>query len=121
MEDKLTLIIGASEKSDRYSNMAAHRLQQHGVDFVPLGLKTGEVAGKTILTGFPELAGIHTVTLYVNPERQKAYYDYILSLHPQRVIFNPGTENDDFAQQLENKGIEAVEGCTLVMLSSGTF
>ncbi len=119
--DKLTLIIGASEKADRYSNMAAHRLHQHGVDFVPLGIKAGEVAGKKILTGFPELSGIDTVTLYVNPARQKEYYDYILSLHPRRVIFNPGTENRELAQQLENKGIETVEGCTLVMLGSGTF
>jgi uncharacterized protein len=119
--DKLTLIIGASEKPDRYSNMAAHRLQRYGVDFVALGQKPGEVAGRPILTGEPALSGVHTVTLYVNPARQKAYYDYILSLHPKRVIFNPGTENDEFAQQLENKGIEAVEGCTLVMLGSGTF
>jgi len=119
--DKRTLIIGASDKVDRYSNMAANRLKQHGVDFIPLGIKTGEVAGKTILIGTPDLEGVHTVTMYVNPERQKSYYDYILSLNPKRVIFNPGTENDEFAQQLENKGIEAVEGCTLVMLGSGVF
>ncbi len=119
--DKLTLIIGASDKADRYSNMAAHRLQQHGVDFIPLGIKAGEVAGKAILTGMPELKDVHTVTMYINPERQKSYYNYILSLHPKRVIFNPGTENDEFAQKLESKGIEVVEGCTLVMLGSRTF
>jgi uncharacterized protein len=118
---KLTLIVGASENPERYSYLAAHRLQHYGVDFIALGLKPGEVAGKPILTGQPNVSGVHTVTLYVNPARQNAYYDYIFSLQPKRVIFNPGTENDEFAQQLENKGIEAVQGCTLVMLSSGTF
>jgi predicted CoA-binding protein len=119
--EKKTLIIGASEDPTRYANMAANRLRTHGVAFVPLGLKTGSVAGEIIQTGKPDLKDIHTVTLYINPKRQPEYYDYIISLQPKRVVFNPGTENDDFAQQLENKGIEAVEGCTLVMLGSGVF
>ncbi len=119
--EKKTLIIGASEDSTRYANMAAQRLRKHDVVFVPLGLREGVVAGETIVTGKPDLKDIHTVTLYINPKRQPEYYDYIISLHPQRVIFNPGTENDDFARLLSTKGIEAVEGCTLVMLGTGTF
>lgn len=119
--EKQTLIIGASEKIDRYSNMAAVRLKEHGVDFIPLGLKSGVVAGKEILTGKPDMKNIHTVTMYINPERQKDYYEYIFSLQPKRVIFNPGTENEDLAKQLESKGVEVVEGCTLVMLGSGQF
>jgi uncharacterized protein len=118
---KKTLIIGASEDPTRYANMAAQRLRKHDVAFVPLGIKTGTVEGETIVTGKPDLKDIHTVTLYLNPKRQPEYYDYIISLHPQRVIFNPGTENEEFAQRLESKGIEAIEGCTLVMLGTGTF
>jgi len=119
--EKKTLIIGASEDPSRYAHMAAVRLHKHNVAFVPLGLKTGTIEGEPIVTGKPDLKDIHTVTLYINPKRQPEYYNYIISLHPKRVIFNPGTENDDFAKQLENKGIEAIEGCTLVMLGSGVF
>lgn len=119
--DKKTLIIGASEDATRYSNKAALKLLNHNVDIVPLGLRAGSIGGETILTGKPALQGIHTVTLYINPKRQPEYYDYIFSLQPKRVIFNPGTENESFAQELENKGIEVVEGCTLVMLSVGTY
>ena len=119
--EKKTLIIGASEDPTRYATLAAGRLRKHQVAFVPLGLRTGTVEGETIVTGKPELKDIHTVTLYINPKRQPEYYDYIISLHPKRVIFNPRTENDDFAQRLSTNGIEAVEGCTLVMLGTGTF
>lgn len=119
--EKKTLIIGSSEDPTRYASLAAGRLRKHDVSFVPLGIKTGTIEGQPIVTGKPDLKDIHTVTLYISPKRQPEYYDYIISLHPKRVIFNPGTENDDFAQQLENKGIEAIEGCTLVMLGTGTY
>lgn len=119
--EKKTLIIGSSEDPTRYASLAAGRLRKHHIAFVPLGLRTGTIEGETIVTGKPEIKDIHTVTLYINPKRQPEYYDYIISLHPKRVIFNPGTENDDFVQQLENKGIEAVEGCTLVMLGTGSY
>jgi len=119
--DKRTLIIGSSEDPSRYASMAAGRLRRHQVDFVPMGIKTGTIEGETIVTGKPELENIHTVTMYISPKRQPEYYDYIISLHPKRVIFNPGTENEEFAQRLSNQGIEAIEGCTLVMLGTGTF
>ena len=79
------------------------------------------INGLEIITGKPELKDIHTISLYVGALRQPEYYDYILSLKPQRVIFNPGTENDEFFELLENNKIEAIEACTLVMLSTKQF
>ncbi len=115
------LVIGASLKPERFSNMAIKLLKKYGHDVYALGLREGKVEGVEIFTDKRQLSDIHTVTLYLNPQRQQEYYDYVLSLKPKRVIFNPGTENPEFKQLLENQNIETVENCTLVMLRSGLF
>ncbi|MCU0374161.1 MAG: CoA-binding protein [Chitinophagaceae bacterium] len=117
----LTLILGASDNPARYSNLAAHRLKGAGYPFRALGIKTGEVAGVGIETGQPDIQDVDTITLYVGPANQAGYYEYIKKLNPRRVIFNPGTENEAFQQELEASGIHAIEACTLVMLSTGQF
>jgi uncharacterized protein len=116
-----TLVVGVAAGADRYANMAVSRLKSSGHEVVALGIKEGEEQGLKILTGTPELEGIHTVTLYINPTRQGPMIDYLLSLRPQRIIFNPGTENPEFMSRAEAQGIEAVHGCTLVMLGTGQF
>ena len=118
---KKTLILGASTNPDRYSYKAANMLVKYGHDIVPIGLKAGELAGETILTGQPIFEGIDTVTLYLGPNHQQAIYKYVLSLNPKRVIFNPGTENDEFMDLLEEKGVEVAEACTLVLLSTHQY
>lgn len=118
---KKTLILGATPEATRYAYLAAERLQQHGHEFIPIGRKKGEVLGKAIINDRPIVEGVDTVTLYINAQNQLNEYEYILSLKPKRVIFNPGTENPEFEEILEKNGIETVEGCTLVMLSVGTF
>ncbi|MCC6760475.1 MAG: CoA-binding protein [Chitinophagaceae bacterium] len=120
-ESKKTVIIGASDNSNRYSYIAANRLVAHGHEVVPIGIKKGRVAGLDIITEHPALEAVDTITMYINPQRQPAYYDYILSLHPKRVIFNPGTENDELEEMLQQQGIQTMEACTLVMLSTGQF
>jgi hypothetical protein len=115
------LLIGASLKPERYSNIALHMLIEHHNEVVAIGLKKGEIAGVPILTGLPNLKAIHTVTLYLNPKRQKMYYEFIINLKPKRVIFNPGTENTDFYDLLNKEGINYIEACTLVLLRSGQF
>ena len=116
-----TLVIGASTNPERYSNMAIRALKSHQHEVVALAKRTGEVAGVPIQTDFPVNELIHTVTLYVGPQHQPEYYQQVIDLHPERVIFNPGTENFEFAEMLELKGIETIEGCTLVMLSTGQY
>jgi predicted CoA-binding protein len=118
---KKTVIIGASEHSNRYSYIAANRLTAHGHPIVPIGLKPGRVAGTQIITDHPVLDDIDTVTMYINPMRQPPYYDYLLSLKPKRVIFNPGTENEELEELLQQQGIQTIEACTLVMLSTGQY
>jgi predicted CoA-binding protein len=115
------VVIGTSPKAGRYSNMAVRRLLDNGITVYPLGHIPGTVHDLDIITDFPPLADVHTVTLYINPARQADHYRYILSLGPQRLIFNPGTENLELQRLAEEKGIRTVIGCTLVMLSVGTY
>lgn len=123
MDKHTTLVIGASENTDRYANMAVRSLVSHGKSVAALGLKPGEILGIPIQTEMSadSYTDIDTVTLYLNPKRQEAYYDFILALKPRRVIFNPGTENSLFQQMLAANQIEPIEACTLVMLSTGQY
>lgn len=118
---KKTLVLGATTNPERYAYLAATRLLGHGHEVALVGIKTGKIGDQEIQHGHPAIADVDTVTLYLGPERQHEYYDYILSLKPKRIIFNPGTENPELVQLAEKQGIETVEGCTLVMLSIGVY
>ena len=120
-EQKKTVVLGASPNPARYSYLAINRLRSHNHPVVAIGKRKGTVSGVDIQTDHEPADGVHTVTLYLNPKNQHEYYDYILSLKPRRIIFNPGTENDELEKQAEEAGIETVEGCTLVMLGVGSY
>ncbi|GAA3578895.1 CoA-binding protein [Snuella lapsa] len=118
---KKTLVLGASLKSFRFSNFAINRLVNHGVEVVALGVKSGDVFGVWVDTEVKPYKDVHTVTLYLNPGNQKGYYDFIVSLSPKRVIFNPGTENPELYTILKANGICFEEACTLVLLASNQY
>ena len=118
---KKTLVLGASLNEYRYSNMAIRNLVGYDVEVVALGLRKGEVRGVQIETNFVKFDDIHTVTLYLNAQRQQQYYDYIISLLPKRVIFNPGTENIEFEKKLESENIHYEIACTLVLISTDQY
>lgn len=120
-QEKKTLVLGASDNPGRYSYLAINRLRGKGHPVVAIGLRrvmAGDVAIETEKKAFE---GVDTVTLYLNSARQKEYYDYILSLHPRRIIFNPGAENDELFRLAQANGIQAMEACTLVLLSTGSY
>ena len=114
-------VIGASENPERYSYLAVEKLKKYGHPVIALGRKSGKIGDTIIQIGKPQEAQVDTVTLYINPELQKQWADYILLLHPKRLIFNPGTENDDLYQMAKANGIEPLEACTLVMLGTGQY
>ena len=118
---KKTLVIGGSSKPERYSNKAIRKLTGYGHPVESIGGRESIVDSVKITTDKPEIKNIHTITMYVGPLRQTEYYDYLLSLKPSRIIFNPGTENPEFELIAREKGIEVVENCTLVMLDYGLF
>jgi uncharacterized protein len=118
---KKTVVIGASDNPERYAFRATVALKQRGHEVVPVGLKEGKIHSTDILKGKPEIPEVDTITLYVGPAHQPYWYDYILSLKPKRVIFNPGTENPVLEEMLEKNNIEPVIACTLVMLAIGDY
>ena len=118
---KKTVVIGASPNPDRYSNRAVRKLKAHGHDVVAVGLREGDIDGTKIHAGKPEVKDVDTVTMYVGRQNQPPLYDYIFSLHPKRIIFNPGAENMELEMLANEKGIETEEACTLVLLSIGQY
>ena len=121
MASKKTLVLGASQNPSRYSYLAVNKLKNYGHPVEAIGKRKGSVNDVEIHTGTPPLNDVDTVTLYLNPTNQEPYYDYILSLHPKRIIFNPGTENPELEALANEKNIETLEACTLVMLSTNQY
>jgi predicted CoA-binding protein len=118
---KKTLIIGVTENPDRYAFKAAERLVENSHPIINIGIKSGVVAGQPIQTPNEIFQDIDTITLYVGPQLQKEYYDYILKTKPKRIIFNPGTENPELAAMAASTGIQAIQACTLVLLATQQY
>jgi predicted CoA-binding protein len=121
MKNKKTLVLGASSKPDRYSYRAITMLVEKGHSVLAIGQNAGEVAGIKIQTKAIPLKNVDTVTLYLNPNRQKDYYNYIIESKPKRVVFNPGTENPEFYQLLNLNDIKYEVACTLVLLTTNQY
>ena len=119
--NKKTLVLGASANPERYSFLAINNLRKHQHSVEAIGRKAGRVSDVDISTEKKLLNSIDTITLYLNSNNQKEYYDYILSLHPKRIIFNPGAENSELFNLAEANGIQPLEACTLVLLNTGQY
>jgi predicted CoA-binding protein len=122
-DSRTTLVVGATTNPSRYAYVVANMLDQRKLDFIPIGIKKGTVFGREILdlNSKPPLENIHTVTLYISSAHQSEWMDYLIGLKPKRIIFNPGTENPVFFTKAKQAGIEAMEACNLVLLSTGQF
>lgn len=118
---KKTVVLGATPDATRFAYKASRMLLDYGHPIVPVGIKKGELFGHPIRNDKPFIEDVDTVTLYVGPQNQTDLVDYIISLKPKRIIFNPGTENDVLIREAKKNNIEPVIGCTLVMLSVGTY
>lgn len=121
MGNKKTLVLGASPNPARYSYLAVNKLSRYDHPVIGIGKRKGKAGEIEIDTEQKPYKDIDTITLYLNPQNQKQYYDYILSLKPKRIIFNPGTENEELYNLAKEKGIEVMEACTLVLLSTGQY
>ncbi len=116
-----TMVFGASLKPYRYSHRAVKILRLNNYEVVPLGLRKGEIDGVEVLTGQPEIEKVHTISMYVNAGRQVEFYDYLLGLKPERIIFNPGAENPELTKLARSQDIYCEDACTLVLLSIGEY
>lgn len=116
-----TLVIGASSNPEQYSHMAVRRLQAAGHPVEAIGRESFDIGSTQVTDQKKAFPNIHTVTLYLNKLRQLDYEQYIMELNPRRIIFNPGAENPEFQAKAKERGIDAIEACTLVMLAAGTY
>lgn len=121
MENRIVLVLGASTNPERYSFRAINKLLDHGYKVAGIGNRAGVVRTVEFIRSEELSQPVHTVTLYLGPANQKPYYDFILSLKPERIIFNPGTENEEFITMARSHGIHCVKNCTLVMIDTGIF
>ena len=122
MADWKTAVIGVTPNADRYAFKAVTKLTDHNFPVVALGFRNGEVAGNQIIKNWPtEIADLKVISMYIGPARQPDFYDYLINLNPKKIIFNPGTENEEFYQKLNTAGIDYEEACTLVLLSTGMY
>ena len=118
---KSTVVIGASNNPERYAYKASIALQKHNHTVFPVGIREGKINNLDIITNKDKIDNVDTITMYVGAANQPAWYDYIFSLEPKRIIFNPGAENPELENIASAKGIECIEACTLVMLSIGNY
>ncbi len=118
---KTTLVIGASTKTERYSNKCIKLLTEHKIRTYAIGREEGVAYTVKIETGFPQHTKINTIAIYISPKHQESYYDYLISLKPQRILFPPGTENPEFEIKARAHGIMTEQACPLVMLNVGTY
>jgi predicted CoA-binding protein len=121
MENKKTLVLGASVNPSRYSFLAINKLRSEGHDVVAIGKNTGKVNDVEVTAEKNPIENLHTVTLYLNPNHQKSYYSYILEQKPKRIIFNPGAENEELEQLAKEHDIITQQACTLVLLSTRQY
>lgn len=115
------IVLGASDNPARYSYKATDRLMKNGHTVYPVGIKDAGLFGLKIITSKEPISDIHTITMYLSRSKQKAWYEFIFSCNPERIIFNPGAENEELKKMAEEKGIEVVEDCTLIMLGQEIF
>ena len=118
---KKTVVLGASPDPLRYAYRAVQTLNEQGIEVIPIGIRNGLIGDREIVIGQPKLSDVHTVTIYLNFLNQKEYYDYILDLKPERIIFNPGAENMELVKLAKQAGIQTQFECTLVQIAIGEF
>jgi len=121
MNDKVTMVVGASTNEMRYSNMAVKLLTDTGHKIYAYAKRKDKIGDIDIHTEWPKNGSIDTVTMYVGVSKQPDLYDKIIDLKPRRIIFNPGTENHEFANRLKKNGVETIMNCSLVMLRGGIY
>ena len=120
-KNKKTVVLGATSKPEKYAFKAISLLVEKGHSVIAIGQNAGEVAGVKIKTKAIPLKNIDTITLYLNPARQRDYNNHIVEAKPKRVVFNPGTENPELYQLLELNGIQVEVACTLVLLTLNQY
>jgi predicted CoA-binding protein len=120
--NKATVVLGASPKAERYSNKAVRLLTKKGYQVIPVHPLASTIEDLAVVRRLADISGpVHTLTVYVSKEISSALEQDLIQLKPERVIFNPGSENPDLSVELNSHGIPTQEACTLVLLNNGQY
>jgi uncharacterized protein len=115
-------IIGASNKTESYAYRAFKSLIKHGHQVYMINPFIDNIDGTKIFASPSDVTeSIHTLTMYVSAKHSTEMIDSIINLTPERVIFNPGSENPLLEEALDKRGINVLQACTLVLLSTNQF
>ncbi|GAB1484805.1 CoA-binding protein [Treponema sp.] len=121
-QDRKVVVLGASDKVERYGYKAMEKLLEQGFDAIPVNPEHEVILGRKVFKSLTELTEqIDTLSVYLSAKRSSPLAQAILELAPGRVIFNPGAENPELEQKLDEAGIAWLHACTLVLLSTKRF
>ena len=124
MKNKKTrvAVLGASPKPDRYSNQAVRLLLEQGYDVIPIHPAIHQLEGLSVVASLSDITEkIDTLTIYVSAAISTPLEHEIIQLNPDRVLFNPGSENPELNTSLQAAGIHTETACTLVLLNTRQF
>jgi uncharacterized protein len=122
MKKKNVVVLGASAKPERYSNQAVKLLSEKNYNVLPVHPSGISVNGLKTYKHLSDIKiPIYTLSVYVNASLSSSLKDEILTLSPERVIFNPGTENDELEKYCLKNNIAVEQACTLVLLRTNSF
>lgn len=115
------VVLGASPNPSRTSYLAAKLLMQKGYMVRAFGNKIGKIDHLDISNTLPNITNKHidAITIFLKPDRQKEYYDFILNAKPTSIIFNPGTENPELEELAQKKKINIISCCTIALTAVG--
>jgi uncharacterized protein len=119
---KAVAVLGASTKPERYAYKAVGMLLEQEFAVYPVNPVVSEVLGVKCYPSLKDIdAVLDTITVYLSPKVSTGIIDEIVGKKPARIILNPGAENDLLKESVEKEGINVLEACTLVLLSTGQF
>eukprot|EP00768_Dysnectes_brevis_P002539 gnl/Dysnectes_brevis/189_a218_12027.p1 GENE.gnl/Dysnectes_brevis/189_a218_12027~~gnl/Dysnectes_brevis/189_a218_12027.p1 ORF type:complete len:125 (+),score=30.88 gnl/Dysnectes_brevis/189_a218_12027:90-464(+) len=122
---KTIVILGASSKASRHSNIAIKTLLDLESPFskiIPVNPNETTIHGLPVMKSLADISEkVNTISLYLNPSRSTPLIPTILRMHPEQVVVNPGTENPALEEALAGTGIEITTGCTIIMTQAGTW
>ena len=122
MADLNVVVLGASDKEDKFSNKALKLLKSRNYRIIPVNPQLDFIEGIPVVKKLSDIKeDVHTLTVYVGPGRSEAMIDDIIRLKPERVILNPGTESEKLKNALDNASVRYLEACTIILTNTGQF
>jgi uncharacterized protein len=115
MEEKSIIIVGASNKRDRYANKAVRAYRDSGWTVYPVHPTEREVEGIPCAPTIAEVKGrARTLSLYVPPAVGLGIIDQAPVRGVREVYVNPGSGSPELVRKILALGMEPIEACSII-------